>query len=115
MNIIPVPVHRMEILCGFVTREVRVGVRPALPVEGVDIILGNDLAGDRVWAEAPPPYVVTQVPAPLTSKSKDERVESEPEKEWFPACAVTRAMGRLKNESAQQVKAEGKANNTGAS
>ncbi|XP_078145189.1 uncharacterized protein LOC139914508 [Centroberyx gerrardi] len=41
--------------------EVKIGVRPQLPVDGVDVILGNDLAGDRVWAEGPP-HVVTQVP-----------------------------------------------------
>ncbi|XP_062287781.1 uncharacterized protein LOC133992986 [Scomber scombrus] len=31
--------------------EAEVGVRPELPVEGVDIILGNDLAGSRVWSD----------------------------------------------------------------
>ncbi|XP_060758421.1 apoptosis regulator BAX-like [Neoarius graeffei] len=29
-------------------------VRPKLPVEGVDVILGNNLAGGRVWAESSP-------------------------------------------------------------
>lgn len=52
-------------VCGLVTGEVAVGVLPALPVEGVDIILGNDPAGNRAWAHAPPPNVITQVPVPL--------------------------------------------------
>ena len=38
------------------------GVRPALPVEGVDIILGNDLAGSRVWAKYSPPQAVSRSP-----------------------------------------------------
>ncbi len=105
MTIIPVPVHRMELVCGLVLGEVAVGVRPVLPVEEVNIILGNDLAGDRVWAEAPPPNVVTQVPVLLLSKLEVEKTEeSVPEVELFPACAVTRAMGRVKDEAAQQAK-----------
>ena len=40
MRIIPVPLHSMNIVCGLVGGEVVVGVRPQLPVEGVDIILG---------------------------------------------------------------------------
>ncbi len=90
MTIIPVPVHRMELVCGLVSGEVAVGVHPALPVEGVDIILEYDLAGDRVWAEAPPPNVVTQVPVPLPLKLEvGKTAESEPEVELFPACAVS--------------------------
>lgn len=30
------------------------GVRPQLPIQGIDIILGNDLAGARVWKDSPP-------------------------------------------------------------
>ena len=55
MKIVPVSLHRLRLVCGLVTGEVVVGVRPELPVEGVDIILGNDLAGDKVWAEAQSP------------------------------------------------------------
>lgn len=33
-------------------REEPIGVRQALPVEWVDIILGDDLAGSHVWARA---------------------------------------------------------------
>ena len=43
MSIIPVPVHKMELACGLVTGEVAVGVHPALLMEGIDMILGNDL------------------------------------------------------------------------
>jgi hypothetical protein len=34
--------------------EVAVGVRPALPLQGTAMILGNGLAKSRVWANAPP-------------------------------------------------------------
>lgn len=55
-----------------------VGLRPKLPVKGVDIILGNDLAGDRVWAEAPPPSVVTHVPEPLPAVAQAVKTELDP-------------------------------------
>ena len=29
-------------------------VRPQLPIQGIDIILGNNLAGVRVWKDGPP-------------------------------------------------------------
>uniref|UniRef100_A0A3P8WEH2 Gypsy retrotransposon integrase-like protein 1 n=1 Tax=Cynoglossus semilaevis TaxID=244447 RepID=A0A3P8WEH2_CYNSE len=108
MTMVPVPVHKMELVSGFVTGEVEIGVRPALPVEGIDMILGNDLAGSRVWADDPP-YVVTQVPE--LPRSQTEVVETNEvlsEVEWFPVCAVTRAMGRRKDEAAEQDVAESK-------
>lgn len=45
---------------------VLVGVRPELPVEGVYVVLGNDLAGSPVWADITPPPVV--VPKSLVSE-----------------------------------------------
>ena len=63
------------------------GVRPALPVEGIDIILGNDLAGSRVWASVSPPPVVTLCPS--GSEQLDGSAMRFPE--VFPACVVTRA------------------------
>uniref|UniRef100_A0A667WFT4 SCAN box domain-containing protein n=1 Tax=Myripristis murdjan TaxID=586833 RepID=A0A667WFT4_9TELE len=46
-----VPVHKLFLSCDLVQGVAEVGVRPELPVEGVDIILGNDLAGGRVWPD----------------------------------------------------------------
>lgn len=37
------------------------GVHPALPVEGVNVILGNGLAGARVWVDVPPQLEVDTV------------------------------------------------------
>ena len=42
-----VPLHKVHLKCGLVTGAVVVGVRPSLPVQGVSLILGNDLAGLR--------------------------------------------------------------------
>jgi len=35
-------------------------LRPALPDEGVSLLLGNHLAGGRVWLDESPPPVVTE-------------------------------------------------------
>ena len=40
-----VPLHGVYLKCDLVTGPVIVGIRPSLPVQGVSLILGNDLAG----------------------------------------------------------------------
>lgn len=41
----------MELTVALMSGEVEVAVRPELPVAGVDMILGNDLAGGRGWPD----------------------------------------------------------------
>lgn len=67
---------------------------PALPIDGVDIILGNDLAGSHVWAEGSPPPIVTS--SPLVTGESDENAQGFPR--VFTACAVTRAMCHAKRD-----------------
>ena len=43
-----VPLHKLWLECGYVTGEEPVGVKESLPVQGVDMLLGNDLAGSKV-------------------------------------------------------------------
>lgn len=88
MSIFPVPVHKLVLHSELFEGEVKMGVRPALPVEGVTVILGNDAAGDHVWADQPARPVV--VPVLLGSNGPDENEKQSPE--VFMACAVTRAM-----------------------
>lgn len=59
MGWICVPRHLMELDCALVRFLVSVGVRPELPAEAVCMILGNDMAGGRVWAGVPLPSVVS--------------------------------------------------------
>lgn len=58
-------------------------MRPALPLEGVDMIL----AGRAVWPEVPPSPVL--ISKPLASGEPDESGRRYPG--VFPACAVTHA------------------------
>ena len=75
-----VPLHRIKLL---VSGPV-VGVTPSLLVQGIEMILGNDLAGGKVE----PNPCVSDVPV----CSNCEPVEAIPG--LFPACAVTHAMAK---------------------
>ena len=78
------PLHRVELSSDIVSGTIVVGLRPSLPVEGVSLILGNDVAGGKVEvnlcvSDRPDCDVVDPVGAMPG---------------LFPACAVTRAMAR---------------------
>ena len=45
-----VPLHRVFLKSNLASGPITVGVRPTLPVEGVSLLLGNDLAGEMVMA-----------------------------------------------------------------
>ncbi|KAL7880645.1 hypothetical protein SRHO_G00028990 [Serrasalmus rhombeus] len=62
-------------------------VQPSLPVEGVDFILGNDLAGGKVL---PLPEVIDDAMSELQGSQQVADVASE-FPSVFPACVVTRA------------------------
>ena len=82
----PVPLHTVYLKSNLVTRPVKVGIQRSLPFEGVHLILGNDLAGDKV--------VVNAV---VTEKPRFEQSPDPVEKEILglhPACAMTRATRR---------------------
>ncbi|XP_043976856.1 uncharacterized protein LOC122833417 isoform X2 [Gambusia affinis] len=84
-----VPLHKIYLQSELVQGEVTIAVRPSLSVEGVSLILGNNLAGGRVWRDVAPPPVVRACPSVSVS---DVCARDFPEA--FPACAVTRAITR---------------------
>ena len=80
---ISVPLHRVKLQSNLVSGVVTVGIRPSLPVKGVDLILGNDLAGGKVSAD---PRVTNISLCPNEAVIEDTKI--------YPACAITRAMAR---------------------
>ncbi|XP_059424797.1 NLR family CARD domain-containing protein 3-like [Carassius carassius] len=50
---------RVKLSSSLVNGDIVLGVRPVLPVEGVHLILGNELAGGRVWPDAPVSPIVS--------------------------------------------------------
>ena len=78
----------MYLSSDLVSGPVNVGLGSSLPFEGVQLLLGNDLTGDKVDINP----IVTDVPCV-------EHLPDPVEKEipnLYPACAVTRAMSKKK-------------------
>ena len=83
MDIISVPLHRINLKSDLISGTVIVGVRPELPVKDVSMLLGNDLAGGKVL----PQPIVTHDPCTEADNDDESSV-------IFPACTVTRSMTR---------------------
>lgn len=94
LQTLSVPLHNMFLQSDLVNGAVVMGVRPSLPMEGVSVILGNNLAGDRVWRDVPPPPVVATCPAPLGDTDISQQYP-----EVFVSCALTRAMRKQSAEA----------------
>ncbi|XP_034051852.1 uncharacterized protein LOC117532604 [Gymnodraco acuticeps] len=97
MNVVPVPLHSVVLNSGLVQGEVAMGVRPVMPIGGVDVILGNGLAGSRVWAEGPPPTMQSSSPTGIVKA--EENAKCSPA--VFVACPGTRAVSHAQEESEQ--------------
>ena len=85
----PVPLHTAYLSSDLVSGPVNVGLGSSLPFEGVQHLLGNDLAGDKVVVNP----IVTDVPCV-------EQLPDPVEKEipnLYPACAETCAMSKKKS------------------
>ena len=67
-----------------VSGEVSVGIIESLPFDGIHLLLGNDLAGDKVKVD---PILVDK---PCFLQQSDPIENHFPD--LFPSCAVTRAM-----------------------
>ncbi len=89
LQTLSVPLHNVFLQSDLVNRSVVMGVRPSLPVEGVSVILGNNLAGDRVWSDVTSPPVVTTCPTSLGDMDISQQ-----HPEVFVSCALTRAMSK---------------------
>ncbi len=89
MGLIKVPLYQVHVHSKLCTGFVKIGVRECLPVKGVELILGNDLAGGRVFP------VLEVFDNPVLSEQADELTEACPE--VFPACAVTQAQARKRD------------------
>lgn len=98
MGLVPFssPLHVVTLKCGLVAGDVAVGVRPQLPVEGIHMILGNDLAGSKVWADGKINIFKKQPSVPPAKVSPEYSCVSP---EVFPGCAVTRSAALKKIES----------------
>ena len=96
MGVLEVPLHEVE--SSLINGNIVIGMRPALPVEGITLILGNDLAGEKVMVD----------PRVVEKPRDDEKTERLAEK--FPgiflASVVTCSMKAKKEAIQEQGKEE---------
>ena len=85
-----VPRHNIRLVSRLVSGPVTVGVRSSLPHEGIQLILGNDLVGDKVIVDP----ILTARPC---ADSPVDPIEKEIPG-LYPACAVTHAFETKKEE-----------------
>ncbi len=85
LGCVKLPLHTVCLTSDLNSGVVELGVRSELPVEGVGLVLGNDLAGGKVFSSP----VVVETPEPPI---KFDFASLFPL--IFPACAVTRAQSR---------------------
>ena len=97
-NVVSVPLHQIsldsEIVCGTVI----VGVVDSLPMQGISMLLGNDLAGERV---VPHPRVVEK----LSVSEETEKIEREHPETLLP-CVATRAEAKRTEDSTTKMESE---------
>ncbi|XP_059810752.1 uncharacterized protein LOC132383599 isoform X1 [Hypanus sabinus] len=78
-DFMPVHLHKVNLKSGLVTGFVKVGLQHSLPVKGISLLLGNDLAGGQVFPEVH-----------LTMESEEPELNSNTDS----SCVVTRAMAK---------------------
>ena len=78
--------HNIYLSSDLVTGLVAVGIRPSLPFKGVNLLLGNDLAGDKVVVDP----LLTSTPCVDQPPDPIEQEIPNP----YPSCAITRAMAK---------------------
>ena len=88
---INVPLHNIYLSSDLVTGLVAVGIRPSLPLKGVHLLLGNDLAGDKVVV------IRLLTSTPCVDQPLDPIEQEIPD--LYPSCAVTRAMAKKVNQN----------------
>ena len=78
--------HRVFLKLHLVSGPITVGVQPTLLVEGVSLLLGNDLAGEKV--------MVNPCLSKLSCISDNTNETSQDINGLFPACAITCTMAK---------------------
>ena len=94
MGVLEVPLHEVNIKSSLINGKIVIGMRPSLPVEGISLILRNDLAGERVMVD---PRVVEK------PREKTERLA-----EKFPGIFSASVESRLMKAKKEAIKEQGK-------
>lgn len=80
LNVLLVSLDKVMLHSDLYQGEAELAMHLALPIQGDSVIVGNNLVGDRVWADVSPPVVV--VPVPLGRLELDKNEWDFPELLW---------------------------------
>ena len=83
-----VPLHKIHLSSDLGSDLVTVGITSALPLDDNSLLLGNDIAGERVILNSQPTVLCIPEAKIETEKIQDEFPNI------FPACVVTRSMSK---------------------
>ena len=86
-----IPLHKVYLASKLVCGPLKVGIKPSLPFKGINLLFGNDLAGDKVVID---PSLIDK---PCLDQNSDFMEVEIPD--LYASCLVTRAMDRVKNYS----------------
>ena len=92
LGVMSVPLHVIYLSSDLITGTVTVGNRLTLPITGISLTLGNDLASKKVLPELQ-----------LISDPELTQESSAPEANIFPACAITRAAAKRAHLNQKQM------------
>ena len=98
LGFISVPLYKFFLKSDLISGYITVGIRPDLPVKGVSLFLGNDLAGDKVMIN---PCVSSH---PCSPDDTDAEMQDTPG--LYPVCAVTRAIAKKQLTSTRNSQTE---------
>ena len=83
--------HNVYLTSKLVSGPVKVGIKLSLPFKGINLLFGNDLAGDKVVID---PSLIDK---PCLDQNSDFMEVEIPD--LYASCLVNRAMDRVKNYS----------------
>lgn len=84
--------HTVMLDCDLFQGRVALALRPALSIEGVFVIPGNNLAGARMWADIPLQLVVASV---LLIRSEPDENEHDFPRSIYSLCSHVRGCFRV--------------------
>jgi len=96
----PVPLHAIHLKSSILSGRLLMGITDHLPFKGIAILLGNDLAGDRVF---PNPILTERPSLEKLTTPIDSSVG------LYPSCAVTRSMS-FRQENASDIEDDSRRN-----
>jgi len=94
MSFVPAPLHRIWVRNDLINGVFPVAVRPCFPISGVDFIMGNYIAGGKVY---PTPEVTK---TPVTGPELDVLGQQHPD--VFPVSILTRSQVHKKSKDVEE-------------